>query len=603
MVSVPIQDQVSQQNLNSVMEDINDKFFSLEDAMREKNANKRADFLDKIFRANLGMMSTGLSPAALSVAWVDWLAQLYLSPNKRLQLLQSAWNNMWGFPDSTLQSSQDHIRVGAHGLKPFMHRFHEEVWKEWPYCEIAKSFLRIEKWWQNAIDVRGMQTDHKELIVFMLYQWINALSPENQIFLNPKILQATIETNGQNIVNGFNNWQQDLLRVLRAAPPKSSQYYKVGVDVAKTPGKIVYRNRLFELIQYTPQTALVYSDPILIIPAWIMKYYILDLSPKNSMVDFLVKKGHTVFMMSWKNPDAEYRNYSMKDYLKKGIVEAYEAVRTITGKQQMHATGYCIGGTLLSIAASYFARKGKMPFKSLSLFAAQTDFDEPSELMTFIDESQLSYLEDIMYSQGYLRGDQMSAAFELLRPKELIWYKAVQRYLLGEKEIITDLLAWNEDTTRLPYKMHCEYLRHFHQNNDLVEGKYEIDGETILLQDINSPLFVVATENDHIAPWKSVYKIHLYAKADITFVLANKGHNGGIVSEPGHKNRSYRLKKTLEKTRYQSPEQWLLKNKNENGSWWLVWHDWLAAQSGRKIKPPPMGTTLGDAPGRYVKEK
>ncbi|AHE66264.1 PHA/PHB synthase family protein [Legionella oakridgensis] len=603
----------TQKNLNSAMEELADNLLSFEQSVLKNNTNaiKRAEFLDRIFHANLGRMTTGLSPAALVIAYTDWCAHIAISPNKRLQLLESAGKKITDFwKNITDYVYKKELQCFETKDKRFNQRFKDDSWKAWPYCAIAQSFLQMEDWWQEATDIRGLEKNHKDLVSFVRYQWINALSPENSPFLNPQVLEKTIETKGQNLVDGWRNFQNDVWRYLKGERAIGTEHYVVGKDVAVTKGKIVYRNELFELIQYAPQTKQVYSEPVLIIPAWIMKYYILDLSPHNSMVNYLVKKGHTVFMMSWKNPDERYRDYGMQDYLKKGVIEALDAVTAITQQKKIHATGYCIGGTILTMAASYLVRHHDHRLKTITLFAAQTDFEEAGELMTFIDENQLCYLEDIMFSQGYLRGDQMSSTFDMLRPRQLIWSKAVQQYLLGERQSMNDLMAWNEDVTRLPYKMHAEYLRHLHLNNDLAEGDYRIDGEPVTLEDIQTPLFVVATEKDHIAPWKSVYKIHLYPeRAEVTFVLANRGHNGGIVSEPGHKGRSYRMGKTPPDSPYKTPDDWYQHHKSRPGSWWAAWHRWLAEQSGSKSAPPSMGAPergyniLEEAPGVYVKER
>ncbi|MCP0913660.1 MULTISPECIES: PHA/PHB synthase family protein [Legionella] len=603
--------QAIQENFAAIMGKMKEQMVSLEDAIFAKDAKTRAELLDRIFHANLGMMTTGLSPAALTVAYTDWLAHLAIAPNKRLELAELAFKQLADF----YKNVSEYLFVRETACfdikdKRLKHRFQSDEWKAWPFCAIAQGFLNLEEWWREALDIRGVARNHKDLISFVCYQWLDAFSPENNIFLNPDVIKKTLQTKGQNLIDGWQNWQEDFWRYLKGERIAGTENFIVGKDVAVTKGKVVFRNELFELIQYQAQTKTVYPEPMLIIPAWIMKYYILDLSPQNSLVDFMVKRGHTVFMISWKNPDAHYRNYGMEDYLKKGILQAMDVVTDISGQEQIHATGYCIGGTILTMAASYMARHKNRHLKTITLFAAQTDFEEAGELMTFIDENQLCYLEDIMFSQGYLRGDQMSAAFELLRSKELIWSKGVGRYLLGERQPLKDLLAWNSDVTRLPYKLHAQYLRYFHLNNDFVKGEYKIDGKLIALEDIRLPLFVVATEKDHIAPWKSVYKIHLYTKwTDITFVLTNKGHNGGIIAEPGHDNRSYRIGKTEAASHYKTPEDWYDEQSSHPGSWWPVWHEWIAAYSGTKISPPRLGNPekgykpICNAPGRYVKER
>jgi poly[(R)-3-hydroxyalkanoate] polymerase subunit PhaC len=388
-----------------------------------------------------------------------------------------------------------------------------------------------------------------------------------------------------------------------------AEAFRPGHEVAVTPGEVVYRNRLIELIQYTPATPDVYAEPLLIVPAWIMKYYILDLSPSNSLVKYLVGRGHTVFMISWHNPGVDDRDLAMDDYLRLGVIDALQAIRTIVPDRKVNALGYCLGGTLLSVAAAYLAREKRDWLNSVTLLAAQTDFTEAGELMLFIDDSQLDYLEDIMWDQGYLDTKQMSGAFQLLRSNDLIWSRLVNEFLLGRRQPMNDLMAWNADTTRMPYRMHSEYLRQLLLNNDLFEGRYKVDGRPIVLSDIRVPMFVVSTERDHVAPWRSVYKINLLCDTDVDFLLTSGGHNAGIVSEPGHLNRHYRLSHRPAGEAYVDHEIWRQQMKEQQGSWWPTWADWLEAKSSGRVAAPEMAAPhngypgLGPAPGRYIFER
>jgi len=340
-----------------------------------------------------------------------------------------------------------------------------------------------------------------------------------------------------------------------------------------------------------------------------MKYYILDLSPRNSLVKYLVDQGHTVFMISWKNPTEADRELGMADYLDLGVTQALAAVRAITGERPVHAVGYCIGGTLLAIAAAALGRDGKDWLKSMTLFAAQTDFTEAGELMLFIDQSQVAYLEDLMWDQGYLDAKQMAGAFQLLRSNDLIWSKMVRNYLMGERAPMIDLMAWNADATRMPYRMHSEYLRKLFLDNDLAEGRFYVNDKPVALTDIRVPVFAVGAEKDHVAPWHSVYKINLLSDTDVTFLLTSGGHNAGIISEPGHPRRHHRIETKHDGEPYLAPEAWFATATPCEGSWWPTWHAWLAERSGEKIKPPPLGKAkagyapLCEAPGSYIFEE
>ena len=420
-------------------------------------------------------------------------------------------------------------------------RFIGEDWQKWPYNLMHQAFLLNQQWWHNATTgVRGVTKQHESMVEFASRQILDMFSPSNFILTNPEVLQHTFKKGGMNLVRGLQNLIEDWERSVSGKKPVGTENFVVGRDVAVTPGKVIYRNRLIELIQYAPATDRVRPEPILIVPAWIMKYYILDLSPENSLVKYLTEQGFTVFMISWKNPSPEDRDLSMEDYRTLGVMAALDAVSAIVPDRKVHAVGYCLGGTLLSIAAAAMARDGDERLKSLTLFAAQTDFTEAGELMLFINESQLAFLDDMMWEQGFLDSRQMAGAFQMLRSNDLVWSRIVREYLMGERQPMTDLMAWNADATRMPYRMHSEYLRRLFLDNDLAEGRFEVDDKPVALTDIRVPIFAVGTERDHVAPWRSTYKIHLLTDTEVTFLLTTGGHNAGIVSEPDSRGRSFR---------------------------------------------------------------
>jgi len=343
------------------------------------------------------------------------------------------------------------------------------------------------------------------------------------------------------------------------------------------------------------------------VPACIMKYYILDLSPRNSLVRYLVGQGHTVFMISWKNPVAEDRDLGMDDYRHLGITAAIKAVKAVIPGRRIHTAGYCLGGILLTTLAAAMARDdGEDALKTITLLATELDYTEPGELMPFINESQVAYIEDLMWDQGYLDGKQFAGAFQLLRSNDLIWSRMLREYLLGERQGMTDLMAWNADATRVPFAMQSEVLRRLFLRNDLAEGRYRVDGKLAVISDIRTPIFCVATTRDHIAPWRSVYKLNLLTDTDVTFLLGKGGHNAGVVSEPGHRDRNYQVATRREGDRYVDPDTWQSTVVVREGSWWPEWQRWLAGHSGKRVSPPPMGApdkgygVIGNAPGSYV---
>ncbi|MGZ5115726.1 MAG: PHA/PHB synthase family protein, partial [Burkholderiales bacterium] len=529
------------------------------------------------------------------------------SPGKQQQLFEKAWRKsvrlgLW----AAMANKADCPPC----IEPLAQdrRFRHPSWQRWPSNLLYQAFLLTQQWWHVATTgVSGVTRHHEQVVEFATRQLLDIVSPSNFVATNPELLQHTLAKGGANLVQGAQNGWEDAARKMLGRPPVGTEKFQVGLNVAATPGKIVMRNALVELIQYTPATEQVYPEPVLIVPAWIMKYYILDLSAHNSLVKYLVDQGHTVFMISWKNPDAGDRNLGLDDYLELGLKASIDAISTMRPQTPIHACGYCLGGTLLAIGAAAMARDGDERLKSVSLLAAQTDFEEPGELSLFIDESQIAFLEDIMWDQGYLESGQMAGAFQLLKSQDLIWSRLVHQYLMGTREPMTDLMAWNADATRMPYRMHSEYLRGLFLDNDLAEGRYRVHGKPVALGDIRLPIFVVGTAYDHVAPWRSVYKIHLLTDTEVTFVLTAGGHNAGIVSEPEHAGRWFQLMTRSAMERYVPADDWLASAPRHEGSWWPAWHDWLAARSGEHIPSAAPGavsggyTVLGDAPGQYVR--
>jgi len=567
--------------------------------------------LDKSLHAMASRVTGGLSPSAMAGAYADWAVHLATAPGKQAQLIEKAVKKAMRLANYAghCAAEQDATESCIEPL-PQDKRFNGEAWQKWPYNLMYQSFLMNQQWWHNATtDVRGVTKQHENVMNFATRQILDMFSPSNFLLTNPEVMAKTREEGGQNLMRGFQAWQEDLERQQSGKPAAGTEAFRPGHEVAATPGKVVYRNHLIELIQYTPTTDKVKPEPILIVPAWIMKYYILDLSPENSLVKFLVDQGYTVFMISWRNPDAADRDLGMDDYRNLGVIDAIEAVQAVVPDQKIHGVGYCLGGTLLSIAAAAIARDGTDPFKSLSFFASQIDFTEPGELQLFINESQLSFLDDVMWEQGFLDIGQMTGTFQMIRSADLIWSRIIHHYLMGERTKMFDLMAWNADGTRMPYRMHSEYLRSLYLNNDLTEGKFMVDGRPISVTDIRVPVFSVGTVKDHVAPWHSVYKMHLYFDTDLTFVLTNGGHNAGIVSEPGHPRRSYQIATTHHRDHYIDPETWAAQNAKKDGSWWLEWVAWLGEQSGKPVTPPTMGAPknglkpICDAPGSYVLQK
>ncbi len=567
-----------------------------------------ADITDRSLHAAMARFTLGLSPAALMAAYLDWAVHLAAAPGKRLQLLDKAARKAMRFANHAWHYAQKNEPCEP-CIEPLPQdrRFSHPGWQHWPFNFLYQGFLLQQQWWHNATDgVRGVARHHEAVVQFSARQILDLASPSNFLATNPELLEHTLKQGGRNLVVGLQHLIEDWERAVSGKKPVGTEAYQVGANVAASPGKVVFRNRLIELIQYAPTTDEVRPEPVLIVPAWIMKYYILDLSAQNSLVRYLTDQGFSVFMISWKNPSAEDRDLGMEDYRMLGVMAALDTVGAIVPGSQVHAVGYCLGGTLLSIAAAAMARDGDGRLRTITLLAAQTDFTEAGELMLFIDESQLAFLEDMMWEQGFLDAQQMAGAFQLLRSNDLVWSYGLRRYLMGERPPLSDLMAWNADATRMPYRMHSEYLRHLFLENDLAEGRYIAAGKPVALTDIRTPIFAVGTVCAHVAPWRSTYKIHLLADTEVTYVLTSGGHNAGIVSEPGKPGRVYQAMTKKADDRYIDPETWLAGAPQSDGSWWPAFAAWLAAHSGDPVAPPTMGADqagyppLCNAPGTYV---
>ena len=559
-------------------------------------SDQDAKQLDTLMHEQMARGTMGLSPISLALACMDWAIHLAASPGKQLQLAQRAaqlaMDEMQrslhsaeslaqslmqtpgqtsaqtsaptsatsvaasSFALSATQPNGSPARASARAADDA--RFADPAWSQWPYSTLKDSFKAGDRWWQEATQVDGMSAHRQQMVSFFARQWMDAMSPSNWPLTNPQVLTHSIETAGHSLLQGMQLFMRDLQQsaLSTTANPEglAPLPYAVGKDVAVTPGKVVYRNHLIELIQYAPTTDQVAAEPILIIPSPIMKFYILDLSPQNSMVRYLVSQGFTVFMISWRNPDASDRDLGMDDYLLGAVMQAIRHASAIAGTPSIHAMGYCLGGTFLAIvaalmgsdeftaqqAASNEANQPALPtLASVTLLAAQTDFSEAGELGIFIDDDQLNTLREQIARTGYLSGRQMAGSFQFLHSKDLVWSRNTQRYLMGVDDTGSDLMSWNSDTTRLPQRMHSEYLESLFLRDDLTEGHYKVGAMPIALKNLKMPMMVVGTVRDHVSPWRSVYKIHLHTDTATTFILAAGGHNAGIVSEPGHPRRSY----------------------------------------------------------------
>lgn len=549
----------------------------------------------------------GADPLNVGSAFIEMTARMLASPRRLIEAqldLIKAYSELWHHTAARMMGATPEPPI-----KPERNdrRFRDAAWDESHIFDFVKqSYLLTARWLQRTVrQVEGLDEATAKKVDFYTRQFVDAMAPSNFLLTNPEVLKTTLESNGENLVRGLEAMLQDLEdgEGTFAVKMTNMKSFRIGENIATTPGKVVFRNRIFELLQFTPTTEKVYKRPLLIFPPWINKYYILDLREDNSFIRWMVARGYTVFVVSWVNPDENLAEVSFEDYLTEGIVAATDAVCAATGEKELTAIGYCIGGTLLASALAYMAATGDKRIKAATFFASQVDFSEAGELMVFIDEEQLRHLEELMHARGYLDGRDMSNTFNMLRANDLIWSFVVNNYLLGRDPFPFDLLYWNADSTRMPAAMHSFYLRNMYQRNLLAKpGGLEMHGVPIDLGRVKIPIYLQSAREDHIAPARSVYKATGLFGGPVRFMMAGSGHIAGVVNPPHHKKYQHWISEA--KTLAPTVEQWLAEAREIPGSWWEDWDRWLAPKSGPLVKARKPGGKLKplcDAPGTYVR--
>lgn len=541
-------------------------------------------------------------PMHIGNAFLDMTTRLMANPAKLMQAQIGFWQDYLTLWQHTARRMMGEPAPAVIAEDQKDKRFKDEAWRDNEVFDfIRQSYLLSARYMQGLVhDAEGMDEKTAQKVDFYTRQFVDAMSPTNFALTNPEVLRRTAETGGENLLKGLSNLLTDLERGqgnLRIRMTDESKF-KVGENIAVTPGKVVYQNDLMQLIQYTPTTEKVLKRPLLILPPWINKYYILDLRPKNSFIRWAVDQGHTVFVVSWVNPNERLAEKGFEDYMLEGPYAALDAIEKATGEKAVNAIGYCLGGTLLSATLAHMAVKKDTRIKSATFFTTMVDFAEAGELGVFIDEEQLKALETKMQKRGFLEGREMATTFNMLRANDLIWSFVVNNYLLGQDPFPFDLLYWNDDSTRMPARMHSFYLRRMYQQNDLIKpGGIELLGVKLDLRKIKLPTYILSTREDHIAPWASTYRATQTYAGDIRFVLAASGHIAGVVNPPDAGKYSHWVNTALPA----EPEAWLAGSTELAGSWWPDWQRWVSGQDPAQVAARKPKNAIEDAPGSYVK--
>ena len=554
-------------------------------------------------RGDVGMAD----PSAIGAAFLELTARMMADPARLFEAQMALWNDyltLWQRTGERLMGNpaEPVVEPAAEDR-----RFRDRAWSDNAVFDyIKQSYLLTARFIQGAVkDVGGLDQHTARKVDFYTRQFVDAMAPSNYVLTNPEALRATVESGGENLVDGLENLLGDLERGKGrlAISMTDMAAFKIGDNVATTPGKVVYQNDLIQLIQYAPATETVQRRPLLIIPPWINKFYILDLRPENSFIRWAVSQGHTVFVISWVNPDQRLSGKSFEDYMKEGPLAALDAMAAATGEKEANVIGYCLGGTLLAATLAYMTARRDRRIKSATFFVTMVDFAEAGDLSVFIDEEQLTALEDRMAKKGYLEARDMHTTFNMLRANDLIWSFVVNNYLLGKQPLPFDLLYWNADSTRMPAAMHSFYLRRMYQENLLSQpGGITLDSVRLDLRKIKTPAFILSTREDHIAPWRSTYAATQLYSGPVTFVLAASGHIAGVVNPPSTRSKYGHWTNAANPP---SPDGWLAGATQHNGSWWPMWQQWVSQYSGGEVAARQPGDgklqPLEDAPGSYVK--
>ncbi|MDH3232085.1 MAG: class I poly(R)-hydroxyalkanoic acid synthase [Alphaproteobacteria bacterium] len=570
-------------------------------SVAERSQKLVADFLKK--QASAGQ--TEMDPLKVGQAFLDMTSKMMADPSKVFEAQMALWQDYVRLWQSATQKFAGNSSSPVIEPDTDDRRFRADEWQTNALFDYLKqSYLLTARWMQSTVnDVDGLDETTAKKVDFYTRQFVDAMAPTNFAMTNPEVVKATLESGGENLVNGLENLIGDLERGngrlnIRMTDPDA---FQVGGNIAITPGKVIYQNDLMQLIQYAPTTEEVMRRPLLIIPPWINKFYILDLREKNSFIKWATDQGITVFVISWVNPDKTLAEKSFEDYMLEGPLAAMDAVEKATGERDVNVIGYCLGGTLLAATLAVMAAKGDDRVKSATYFTSMIDFEEAGELSVFIDEEQLSYLESKMQEKGYLEGADMATTFNMLRANDLIWSFVINNYLMGKDPFPFDLLYWNSDSTRMPAAMHSFYLRKMYQENLLTKpGAITLQGVPVDLSKIEVPTLILSTREDHIAPWKSTYFGTRAYSGKVRFVLSASGHIAGVVNPPAAQKYCYWTNPKKPK----SPDKWLEKAERHDGSWWPEWLKWLSKYGGGNVPARIPGDgklkPIEDAPGSYV---
>ncbi len=572
----------------------------------ERSQRIVSEFLTRQQQGGFGMTD----PFQVGRTFIDLTARMMANPAKLMQAQVDLWQDHMKLWQSSARRMMGEDGPPLAAPEPEDKRFKDPAWQENAVFDFIKqSYLLSARWLQaTARDVDGLDDKSAKKIDFYTRQFVDALSPSNFVMTNPEVLRETIESKGENLVKGLKNLLEDLDRGKGQISIKMTDHtaFELGRNVAVTPGKVVFQNDLIQLIQYEPATKKVMRRPLLIIPPWINKYYILDLREKNSYVKWAVDQGITVFVVSWVNPDEKLAAKTFEDYMLEGPIAALDAMEKATGEREANVVGYCLGGTLFACALAYMAAKGIDRVTSATFLATLVDFAEPGELGVFIDEEQLAALETRMNEKGYLEGSAMANTFNMLRANDLIWSFVINNYLMGKNPFPFDLLYWNSDSTRMPAAMHGFYLRKMYQENLLSKpGGIKLAGVPIDLKKITQPSFILSTREDHIAPWTSTYAATRLYNGPIEFVLAASGHIAGIVNPPAPPGGTAKYGHWTNAKLAKTPDDWLKGAVSHEGSWWPHWAAWLKNFAGGEVAARKPGggklKPIEAAPGSYVR--